>query len=473
MNKSIWISDKLNLKLSRKNIETDILIIGGGISGASCMLNLIDSGYDITLIDSDRIGGVVTRNTTGKLNIMQGYNYSKIESVTNLSTALKYLEAQKFSLKLIKKYKIKCDLVKNDSYLFTNEQKNIKKIIHEKGILEAGGIKCTTVNKLPNNYPCLFGIKISDSYVFNPIKYINGIVDICRDKANILELTRALSICKKLDYFLIKTNRNKIKAKKVIICTHYPILSNKLEFPFKLKIDKEYVVSAKTSDSYRANMLCDDGSVTSIRYYGDYIIYGGNNSSLASNCNHFDNMNNLITDFRRHFGNKISHTWYNYDLISNDYLPIIGRLDNNNVFVCTAFNKWGMTNGILSGKIISDIILDKKNEFIDLFDPNRSTNIKKIINGCGCCFNSIKGYVSGFKKQKNIKYKTYNGKEYAIYVDEKKKEHVVINKCPHMGCKLIFNFLDKTWDCPCHGSRFNVDGKVIKGPSNYSIAPKK
>lgn len=479
MNKSIWETNKSEVRTTKKNIETDVLIIGGGITGMTTALNLLNSAYEVTLIEANKIGGIVTKKTTGKISIMQGYNYQEIEKNIDLNTSLKYLESQLYAVNLIKdlirKYKIKCDIQKNSSYLFTNDQSNIKKIIKEKDILEKGKIKCETINGLPNKYPCLYGIK-TDSYIFNPLKYINEIRDICSDKIDMYENIRALQITKKLDYYLVKTNKNKIKAKKIIICTHYPVFVGQLGIPFRTTIEKEYILSAKVDKVYKANMLCDDDELISIRYYFDddkYIIYASNKSLLCNKLNHKKNINNLTKKFRLHFNYPIKHTWYNYDIKSNDYLPIIGKIKDENILVATAYNKWGMTNGVLASKIISDIINDKENDFIDLFNPYRSTNIKKIANSCKYGYDNLKAYLKAASKQKNIRYVTENGTEYAIYTDEKKKEHKIINKCPHMKCKLIFNEFDKTWDCPCHGSRYNIDGKVIKGPSNYSIIPKK
>lgn len=480
MNKSIWENIKIEGKTTKKNIETDILIIGGGITGITTALNLLNINKKITLIEANKLGGNITKKTTGKISILQGYNYQEIEKNNNLSTSLKYLESQIYAVKLIKeiikKYKIKCDIQRNNSYLFTNEQKNIKKIIKEKEILEKKQIKCETINKLPNKYPCLYGIKTNISYVFNPIKYINEIVKICQNKVDFYENTRALTLTKKLDHYLIKTNKNKIKAKTIIICTHYPIFTKQLYIPLKTTIEKEYVIAALTNKTHNLNMLCDDEELISIRYHEDkskYIIYSSNKSLLCNKLNHKKNINKLTKKFQLHFNTPIKYTWYNFDIKSNDYLPIIGKIKDENILLATAFNKWGMTNSTLSAKIISDIIKNKENEFIEIFNPYRKTNPKKIINNCKYSYNNIKAYIKTSNKQKNIKYTIENGIEYAIFIDEQKKEHKIINKCPHMKCKLIFNEFDKTWDCPCHGSRYNIDGKVIKGPSNYSIKPKK
>jgi glycine/D-amino acid oxidase-like deaminating enzyme/nitrite reductase/ring-hydroxylating ferredoxin subunit len=471
MNKSIWGKIETNSNTTNKNIETDILIIGGGITGMTSLLYLLPNNKKTILIEANKVGNGITNKTTGKINIMQEYNYQKIENITNNKTALKYLESQIYATneikKIINKYNINCDLEKNDSYLFTNQKEKINNILKEKEILEKR-INIKTINKLPNNYPCIFGIK-TESYVFNPLKYINKIKNICKN--NIYENTRALTITKKLDYYLIKTNKNKIKAKTILICTHYPFI-NKLFIPFKTTIEKEYIISAHTNNPYNINMISNDDEIISIRYYKDNIIYTSNNSKLSKKLDHKKNINETIKNFKNHFNYPINNTWYNCDIISNDYMPIIGKIKNENILIATAFNKWGMTNGILAAKIMTDIINNKENEFINLFDPYRKTNIKKIINNIKYNYNNIKAYIKP-KKQYNIKHIKENGIEYAIYIDNNNKEHKIINKCPHMKCKLIFNELDKTWDCPCHGSRYTIDGKIIKGPSTYSIIIKR
>ena len=399
MNKTIWETIKTDLKQTRKNIETDILIIGGGITGMTTLLYLLEQNKTVTLIEANKIGSGITNKTTGKINIMQEYNYQTIEKITNKQTAQKYLESQIYATeelkKLIKKYNINCDLEKNESYLFTQEQTNIKKIIKEKEILSKQ-IKCKTINELPNKYPCIYGIK-TDSYVFNPIKYINEIKNICQKKINIYENTRALHISKKLDYYLIKTNKNKIKAKQILICTHYPFFTKKIYLPFKTTIEKEYIIASTPEKTYKANMISNDSQIISIRYYKNYMIYTNNKSLLCNKLNHKKNMNKTINNFKKHFNYPIKYTWYNYDIISNDHMPIIGKIKNSNILIATAFNKWGMTNGILAAKIMTDIIKNNQNEYIELFNPYRKTNIKKILNNCKYNYN---------KKQKTKKHKT-------------------------------------------------------------------
>jgi len=142
-----------------------------------------------------------------------------------------------------------------------------------------------------------------------------------------------------------------------------------------------------------------------------------------------------------------------------DHMPYIGRLKDN-IYIACGYNTWGMTNGVVAAKLLSDLILNKENEYIEVFNPNR-INFANIINLPNILFSQTKS----FFEPKLIKNKSW-------YKDKNGKDHVIHNKCPHFGCSLIFNEEEKTWDCPCHSSRFDIDGKCIKGPSNYDISYK-
>ena len=164
----------------------------------------------------------------------------------------------------------------------------------------------------------------------------------------------------------------------------------------------------------------------------------------------------------------------NYQVLNRDLLIAaaifhdIGKIDEN-LFIGTGYNTWGMTNSVLAGKVISDIITNYPNKYIELFDPKR-INLSNVLGTVSNAFKSVEGLVNGmFTSSDKIEYKTLNNKEIAIYKDNL-GNHLVYTKCPHQGCKLLFNEIEKTWDCPCHGSRFSIDGKSIEGPSNYDIS---
>ena len=195
---------------------------------------------------------------------------------------------------------------------------------------------------------------------------------------------------------------------------------------------------------------------------------------MSNHINYEERQNELDKKFKKLFNLDVNYKWSTHDLISNDYLPIIGEVEDS-FFISTAFNKWGMTNSVLSGKILSDLILKKDNDFSKLFMPNRKITLERSINFIKDTLNITKIFVATkINKNKSfytdrVKFININGKNYGVYIDENNNKHVIRNLCPHMKCSLLFNFMDKTWDCPCHGSRFDIDGNVIKGPSVYDI----
>ena len=487
INKSIWlkgIKTKASQEL-KEDIKTDILIIGGGITGITTSYFLKDSKSKVTLVDAGKIAHGQSSNTTGKLTYLQGLIYNKIESTYDKDTAIKYLTSQKEAIDIVKdiiiENNIKCDFESNNSFIFTNKDSEINKLIKTEEILKYGNIKYKTSNKLPIKFPCIYSIKVDDTAVFHPVKYLLELKRIVEKHGiKVYEKTKITHLEKKENYYIAHTNRFKIEAKKVVLACHYPFFLKPYFFPFKTKIEKGYLCAALIDKNKRFNAISEDDTTYSIRYhsdYKDYIIHAGEERSLGTNIDNEKNYENLFWVMKTQLSDKLKYYWFNYDILTNDSLPIIGYLekDNSNLLIGTGYNLWGMTNGTIAGKVLSDLILQKENKYINLFDPNRVFNVNKLTSYLS--YNLINGYhyvLSKVNKNpkfyKNVGIRDIDGKTYGVYTDESGKEYIVSNICPHMKCSLIFNTVDKTWDCPCHGSRFDIKGKVIKGPSTYSIS---
>lgn len=482
--KSLWGKYiKNNIKTEFDDVSNvDVLIIGGGIAGISSAFELKGSNLNVCLIEATKIGSGTTSLTTGKITYLQDTIYSDLVSMHNIDIAKKYLESQIYAGKIIKdnidKYSIDCDYIENDSYIFSKKDEDKQKIDNEYQILKKLGVDAQIMEKLPIDFPCSYSLKVPNTAVFNPIKYINKLVDIMKDKIKIYEGVRALEVKKENDIFIVKTTKNTIKAKYVVVCTHYPFFVLPGLIPLKTHIEKSHVIAAKIKNIEKFNAISVGKQIYSIRYYKDkepYLIFAGESYKMSNHIDYEKRQKELALKFKKYFNLSVDYEWSIHDLTSNDLLPLIGKIDNENILVATAFNKWGMTNGVLSGKILSDIILGNKNEYIDLFKLNRKITMKRTINFIVDTFNISKIFI-GTKIDKNkafynnkVKFVTINGKIYGIYTDNNGKKHKIRNLCPHMKCSLVFNFMDKTWDCPCHGSKFDVDGNVIKGPSVFDI----
>ncbi len=469
-----------------KDINTDILIIGGGITGISTAFYLKDSKLNITLVDSFKIGHGTTAKTTGKLTYMQDLIYNKIQNIYNFNKAKKYLDSQKYAIELVKSnilnYNIKCNFESNSSYVFTDNSNNINKINKLKTFLNKAYNDCKVVPHLPIKYPCKYALRVDNTATFHPVKYVLALKDICQKSGiNIYENTKIINLEKTIDGYIAKTKNNKIIAKKVVLACHYPFFLKPYFFPFKTYLEKSYVASGIVPKNKMFNAISGDDDTHSIRYYSDtkdYIIYAGLAKPLGSNMDNEKNFKDLTWHMESNLTKDIKYEWFNYDIITPDGLPLIGYLekDNNNLLIGTGFNTWGMTNGSLAGKILSDLIKGKENKYQDLFDPKRNLTFLKSINILNYNIDAGVNYVLSKIKTNynfypdNVKVITKDGVKYGIYIDENQKEHIVYNLCPHLKCNLVFNTIYKTWDCPCHGSRFDIDGKVIKGPSVYNIS---
>ncbi len=472
---SIWLKDKYDNKIKKlnKDIETDVLIIGGGITGLSTLYFLKDSNLKITLVDSDLIGHGTTSKSTAKINYLQEHIYYDIANKYDIDTAKLYYDSQIEAINklkdIIKKENIECNLEKVSSYVYTNNEKEIEKLKVEKELLQKFG---SIVNEINNNEE--YAIMVSDTYVFNPVKYLNKLKEIClKNNKEIYEMTKVIDIKKVDNNYICYTKNNKIKTKKIIVDCHYPFFLFPFFMPIKTHIEKSYIMAYL--DNYnKYTYITSKKPTKSVRFYKDKNSYKLFLSNSVNICNKLDESKNYKELTNQN--NKVEFVWKNDDLLTLDKIPYIGIINksNPNILIGTGYNTWGMTNGTLAGLILSDIILDKNNKYINLCSPLRTNNIIYLFSYLYNLALNMWGYLRSkiIKNKKwytNVKIVNEKGKSIGIY-EENNKKYKVYNKCPHMGCSLIFNEVNKTWDCPCHASSFDIYGKCIKGPSKYDIS---
>ena len=236
--------------------------------------------------------------------------------------------------------------------------------------------------------------------------------------------------------------------------------------PLKTYIQREYVNAAyDTNKNYMAINV--DKNLHSIRYYDKYLIYGSNNHKLTNKIDYKKNYDKSREDFYKYFKKKAIYTWMNQDIMSNDGIPFIGEIKKN-LYISCGYNAWGMTNSFVASKLIYDFIIKKDNKYKSLFNPNR-ISFKLIFKSIISSFSYLKVYIQTLFNKTNPKYIKINGLYYGIYTDEVGITHMIKLICPHMKCNLIFNREEKTWDCPCHGSRFDINGNLILGPANKNL----
>lgn len=483
---SLWLDGviKNTSPMLQQDLEVDILIIGGGMTGISTAYHLKDSNLKICLVDQDLIAHGVSGKTTGKLTFLQELIYSKLSDKYSVDKANQYLRSQKDAIFLVKQIikdnNIDCNYNEVASYVFTDKIKDIDKIKREKEILEKLGVEVEELNELPISIKSYCAIRVSGTAVFHPVKYLQALKEILVNKGMLIyERTKIIEIKKEANNYSCFTKNNKIIAKKVVLACHYPFFIYPFFFPLKGYLERSYISASKIDDIKNISIISAGKGTKSVRYHksdDSYFIYLNGSHNLNTKYNTKESFDILLKDLEQ-LKMKPNYIWTNQDIITNDHLPYIGYL-RDNLIIGTGYNTWGMTNGSIAGKIISDLILNKENEYSSLFDPKRAKPISTIFSVVNDIYSSAKPFIENkiVKNKafypKNVTFETRNGNAVAIYKDSKNKEHIVYNKCPHLKCSLIFNEIEKTWDCPCHGSRFNIDGKCIEGPSSYDISYK-
>lgn len=478
---SIWNLETNNYQKQTlsKDIKVDILIIGAGMTGLTTAYYL--QNKNICVVDANVIGRGVTLNSTAKINYFQERVYTKIKKITNEQTALNYLHSQRYALKhlqdIIKKEHINCDFTRVPSYVFANTKDEVTPLEQEVNFLKSHGIEVTE-KLLPKKITSYKSYCVNDTYIFNPIKYLYGLSKILKDhNINIYENTKILKVEKQVNHYICYGEKYHITANKVVFACHYPYFLKPFFLPLKSTIEKSYIIVSKVKQDGKFTCISSSTPTYSCRFYqtGDNIyqisLAESHNTSIKQNdCEHFKRVQEIFQLKEKDIILKYS----NVDIITPDYLPYIGSI-NKNMYLACGYNTWGMTNSILAAKIISDMLLNKNNPYQASFNPNR-LNLALFIKLPLIIASQIKSFFGPkISKNKswyspNITFFKKNNQQLACFQDEHGKKHIVHNKCPHLGCSLIFNEVEKTWDCPCHSSRFDIDGKCLKGPSNYDIS---
>ena len=490
---SVWLdtTPETNYKSLPGDIETETLVIGAGIAGLTTAMLLVEEGKEIVLIDSKRIARDVTGNTTAKITSLHGLIYKKLIEKHGESKARLYGEAQQAGLEkiveIIEKKKIDADLTREPAYTYTEKTENIEKLREEAKAAKKLGLPASFVRETP--FPFMRGaVRFDNQAQFHPRKYLLAIAKSISRKKNcqIYENTRALDIIETEENLLVKTNKGNIKAKNVVLATHFPFY-DKGRFYARLSPYRSYVIGVRVRENLPEGMFysLDDNTHsfrTQMLKNGRILLMGGEDHPLGDGAvNAVKYLRKVRSYAKERFSLRFTeYYWDNEDYATADGLPYIGLSPKSKkIYLACGFDGWGMTNGTVAGMMISDMILGKENPWISLFDPSRKDLVKspgKIFYG-GLNFLKSKrpgsvgrkfGLPTGFQRGE-ARIIEVGGKKVAVYRDKAGEIYKLSPKCTHMDCSVKWNNLEKTWDCPCHGSRFNYDGKVLHGPANEDL----
>ena len=316
-------------------------------------------------------------------------------------------------------------------------------------------------------------VKFNNQAQFNPLKFLK---ELSKDLV-IYENTRALEIKENL----VITNRGNITANNIVVATHYPIMNAPGYYFLKMHQERSYVLALKNTNDIDGMYIDIDEEGYSFRTYKDLLLLGGIKQRTGENESggSYDKLRNAAKELYPE--SKEMYHWSAQDCMTMDGIPYIGRYSDEtpNIYVATGFNKWGMTSSMVSAMIISDMILEKENDFSEIFSPKRFDLSLSINNVAKDIAETAKNFIAQkiYIPSSNIEHiknghggiVEYNGEKVGVYKNNEGKAFIVSTKCAHLGCQLHWNADELTWDCPCHGSRFDYKGRLIGSPATKNI----
>lgn len=494
MEESLWISDtkKTNYQTLEKDEKTDVCVIGGGIVGAITSYLLTQKGLNVIVLEKDKLCMGVTANSTAKLTSQHGLFYKYLYDEYGEDFAKLYLESNENGIKLaeeiIQNENIDCDFEKKDAYVFATTITELEKVKQELNTLNKLGFDAEYVEniKIPADN-VLGAIKFKNQAQFNARKYTLQLFEkISNLGAKIYENSKVEKIEKMGENYSISVGKNEVIAEYVVIATHYPIKNFPGVYFSKMYQDKTYAIAVDIGENKKMIdgmfiQSCEPVISFRIAKYNEkelLIVAGSGHKTGQPNSKIEDNFINLENYIKKYYPNsKVMFKWSTEDCITLDKIPYIGNFSNllPNMYVATGFKKWGMSTSHVAGKIITDLILNNKNKYADIYKATRLNPIKNIKELGNMIKESTNSLVLNKLKPINTEFKDIklgeggiveiDGEKVGIYKKNDGEIFAVKPYCGHLGCLISWNNLEKTWDCPCHGSRYDYMGNIITEPT--------
>ena len=399
------------------------------MAGLLCALQLMQAGVDCLVIEANRIGRGITAGTTAKISSQHGLNYHKLLKDFDRDTVRGYWQINKLALGEFRRLaeKIPCDFQVQDSFIYSVDF--VDQLDAEMGALSELGIPAEFIRQLPLPIRTQGAVCFRNQAQFHPLKFLTGIAG----DLNIREGTRALQIEKGK----VLTDRGIIRAENMIVATHFPILNRRGLYFMKQYQDRSYVLALEGAEQLSGMYLDGSGKGLSFRNQGDLLLLGGGSHRTGRPSTGWEPLSEFAGT---HYpGSRKVARWAAQDCMTLDGMPYIGRYSPRTpwLYVATGFNKWGMTGSMSAAMILRDQILGRENVFGEIFDPARSMLHPRL---------------------------AANAWDSAINLLSLRRP-----RCPHLGCALKWNDREYSWDCPCHGSRFDRRGKLLDSPATKDL----
>ncbi|HCT78928.1 MAG TPA: FAD-dependent oxidoreductase [Micromonosporaceae bacterium] len=469
--------------------NVDVAVVGGGIAGLCTAWELTKAGRAVAVLDAGRIAAGVTGNTTAKLTALHSLIYGDLTSSFGEQAAAQYASSQQDAVEHVAhtaaELNIDCDLERLPAFTYTTSADHVDRMAAEAEAAAKAGLPASFVNETGLPYPVAAAVRVDNQAQFHPRKYLLALAQAIIDHGGrIYENTRIVDLDEGEPCRLRTATGATVTAGEVVVATHYPIFDRAMLFA-RLVPHRDLVLAAPIpADQDPLGMfITKEDNLRSVRTapYLDgqrLLIVTGEKFTPGTDAV-VEKFERLEAWMRQHFPiGEITHRWAAQDNNSSDHLPFVGPLHAfaKHTWVATGFAGWGMSNGVMSGRLLAASITGQTLPWTELYDPRRLHPLTEAGPLLKAQAKVTSHFVGDRLKSPALDSADellpgtgavlrLGGKRCAVYRDEAGALHTISATCTHLGCIVAFNDAEKTWECPCHGSRFDVDGEVLQGPA--------
>jgi glycine/D-amino acid oxidase-like deaminating enzyme/nitrite reductase/ring-hydroxylating ferredoxin subunit len=483
---SLWLTALTGTTYPHPSDERafDVLVLGGGITGLTTALLLKRRGARVAVVEADRVGAGVSGNNTGKVTALQSTVLTSIGSTRGAAVADEYAVRSAAAVELVAQLAtdegIECDLRRRDAFTVAPRDQELADVELEFDAARRAGLPVEMTASVDLPYPVAGAVRLGEQVEFHPVRYLSGLAAaVDGDGCRVFEGTRALSVTEGTPV-RVETTHGPLRGDRVVVATHYPVWDRGLYFA-RMEASRSYSVAARVRGEPARGMSITAGPETwSYRSAGDLMIVLGKAHPAGARGVDASRYTAVEKHLREHWDvEEVTHRWSAQDPIPYDHTPMIGTYTpvRSRMYVASGFAKWGLTGGTMAATILAERMTG--GPCTDVFSPHRVSarglpqlarmNAKvgadlvgdRLMPGRISSADELAPGTAGVLRSGTDRT--------GVYRDPDGGLHAVSMRCTHLGCLVRFNAAETSWDCPCHGSRFDVDGGVLEGPAVRSL----
>jgi glycine/D-amino acid oxidase-like deaminating enzyme/nitrite reductase/ring-hydroxylating ferredoxin subunit len=474
-------------------VRTDVAVVGGGIAGLMTAAAVSATGRRVVLLEALDIVAATTGRSTAKVTALHGRTYADLERQRGAGAARVYASANLTGIvdyeRLIGRFGIECGWERQDAFTYTVDPARIDAVVAEEQAAARAGLPVASTTEVGLPFEVAAAVRCHDQAQFDPRRFCLGLARGLRGQGvEVHRAARVLTIEEGQPHAVL-LDGGRVEADAVVLATQLPMHDPGLFFS-KTKPSRSYALAARLRVPAPEGMyLSIDSPSRSVRRVTDdphVGIFGGPGHQTGEGGDTVEMHEELERWVRRHFEvDAVLHRWSAQDRMPLDDVPFIGPMPRSapGVFVATGFKKWGFTNAAVAARVLSDLIAGDPNSWAEVFDSRRAPSSKRAITSAVTANAKVVGHFVG-DRIRSARPRSIDdlgpgaggivdrgGTKVAAYRDDAGRIETVSARCPHMGCLVAWNSAERSWDCPCHGSRFATDGAVIDGPATKPLPP--